>query len=331
VWYIRALTYPTLTRNLLGNLDPVAVQSNAWWSLAQRPVAKRGNCSWASPWDDGRKVSEIVCFDFSGGWKTTMTRFAVMAAAVFLVCAVHVRADEAPQRGRDSEAQKSTGTDKPSAREIISRMEETYRTCRSYSDTGLVKTVFISEHGNRIEKKPFTTAFVRSDRFRFEYRSKHPFPGAKELRHIIWSDGDEVRTWWDVRPGVKKEPSLLMAVAAATGVSGASAKTIPTLLMPDKLGASRITMLDQPKRLAESTIDGVACYRVRGKLAYSDSPPITLWISKASFLIHRIDETALFAATEDRHAFRTELTTTYKPNVGIELTEEDLAFNAPDS
>ncbi len=260
-----------------------------------------------------------------------MKWLAATAVAVgAFACGADLRAEVTMATVRVGSAHKSIEADKATAREIVARMENAYRTCKSYADTGSVKTVlFTQEGGSRVDEKPFTTVFVRPDRFRFEYTLKFPIPGAMAQRHIIWAQGDEVRTWWDIQPGVKKEASLAMAIATATGVSGGSAHTIPVLLMPDRLGGSRITELQNVERIADSQSDGVDCYRVEGIRPALNSQPVTLWISKDTSLIHRIDETRQFPKTDEHPPFRTETTTTYPPKVDIEVAEDDLAFNAP--
>jgi len=207
---------------------------------------------------------------------------------------------------------------------IIARMAEAYKNCKSYSASGVVKTVFFQQNGQRVDEKPFTTVFVRPDRFRFEYSSKFPVPGAEPVRHIVWAKGKDVRTWWDIQPGVKKEDSLNMALAGATGVSSGSAHTVPKLLMPTEIEGWSVTELRNAKRLPDATVDKVTCYRIQGNHKDADGDPVTLWISKKTFLIHRIDETDKFPD------FRTEETTTYKPSVGIEIDESKLRFNPPE-
>ena len=121
-----------------------------------------------------------------------------------------------------------------SAKQIIDRMAEVYAGCNSYRDSGSVKTQFIGEN-NFLTEKTFKTAFVRHDRFRFEYREEM---FNVRSRNIIWSNGKDVQTWWDVRPGVEKAKSLDMAVAGATGVSSSSAHTVPRLLLPDEVSGT---------------------------------------------------------------------------------------------
>jgi outer membrane lipoprotein-sorting protein len=214
-------------------------------------------------------------------------------------------------------------TDTTNAKGIIRQVESVYNACKSYSDSGIVKTVFFKKDSKRISEKPFTTAFVRPNQFRFEYSSKFPMPGAKLNRYIIWCNGDNVRTWWDVQPGVEQEPSLGMAIAAATGVSSGSALTIPRLLMPEVVEACSVTNLLQPNRIEDAVLDGVDCYRIQGRRK-KDSDVKTLWISKKTYLIHRIDESHKFTD------FRTETTTTYKPDINNVIDENKLAFNAPE-
>jgi outer membrane lipoprotein-sorting protein len=215
-------------------------------------------------------------------------------------------------------------TDSTTAKHIITQVADVYKTCKSYFDSGVVKTIFFMKDGKHVDEKPFTTAFVRPDRFRFECSSKFPIPGAKPMRYIVWAKGKDVRSWWDVQPGIKKEVSLEMALAAATGVSGGSAHTIPVLLMPKEIGGWSVTELHQLNRIADSLLDNVECYRIQGKRKVSDSELITLWISKKTFLIHRIDSTHKFPE------FRTETTTTYKPKVDVVIDESKLTFNAPE-
>jgi outer membrane lipoprotein-sorting protein len=215
-------------------------------------------------------------------------------------------------------------TEANSPNTIITLVANVYKSCKSYADTGIVKTVFFLKNGKFVTDKPFATAFVRPERFRVEYSSKFPMPGAKPMRHIIWANGKEVRTWWDLKPGIRKHDSLGMAVAGATGVSGGSAHTIPVLLIPEEIGGWSIVELKQLHRLSDVVLNEVACYRLRGKQKAADSESITLWISKKTYLIHRIDSTNKFPK------FQTQTTTTYEPQIDIVIDENRLAIDAPE-
>ena len=143
-----------------------------------------------------------------------LTRSLLFAAAIALLGQTLATADE-PK------------LDDLSPRQILDRMAKAYGDCKTYRDSGVVTTVFVKDTGKRTVEKPFTTAFVRPELFRFEFEDKN-------RRYLISANGQNVQTWWDVRPGIQNQKSLQLAVAGATGVSGGSAARIPTMLMPGK-------------------------------------------------------------------------------------------------
>jgi RNA polymerase sigma factor (sigma-70 family) len=215
----------------------------------------------------------------------------------------------------------AAGESKPealTARQILDRVAHVYASCKSYQDSGVVSTVFVEAGGKRrTVAKPFTTAFIRPERFRFEYQEKAL--GGQDQRYIVWRKGNEVQTWWDVRPGVEKPASLGLALGGATGVSGGSAHTIPALLLPDQV-LGRLTDMTEAQRGAYARLDKSECFRIEGKVG---GQPTTLWIDRATFLVRRIDTQRKFAN------FRTETTTTYEPAVDGEVEAKKLEFDAP--
>ena len=206
------------------------------------------------------------------------------------------------------------------AQQILERVAQVCAQCKTYRDTGCVTTVFVRGDGSRTDKKPFSTAFVRPDRYRFEFTSQMPGMG-KRYRYIVHMDANGVRTWWDVRPGVKKGSSLMMAVAAATGVSGCSALTVPRLLMPGQITGGSLAYLDEPSRLQDGKLDGIECLRIKGEAVRGS--PMTVWLDKTTLLVRRIDTSHQFPT------FRTETTTTYSPAIDVEIDPEELAFDPP--
>jgi hypothetical protein len=184
--------------------------------------------------------------------------------------------------------------DKMTGREILDRMANVYARCRSYRDAGVVQTMFVQANGNRTVKRPFKTAFVRPDRFRFEYTEKQR---VWENRFIVWQNGRDVRTWWSVRPGVEKPESLGLAIAGATGVSGGSAHTIPAQLLPTEIGGRQLTEMRDVKRAEDAKLDKVDCFRIEGKFVDS---PMTVWIDSHTFLVRRIDSKTKFKKSVPR-------------------------------
>jgi outer membrane lipoprotein-sorting protein len=247
--------------------------------------------------------------------------------------------------GLEQTAVSEAGEKDLSAAEILEQMAKVYAKCKTYQDTGCVTIVFTIADGQHTDKRPFSTAFVRPDRFRFEFKSS--FDGSKWQRYIVWAEGKDVRTWWDIQPGVEKQSSLSMGLAGPTGVSGGSAHTIPVLLMPDSIGGERLTDLAELKRLEDAKLGGVDCYRIKGKSVIKVDPgererlrkevkkvtgkgattskrgPETLWIDKSSFLLRRID------AEYQLGSSRAESTTTYEPLLDVRLADKKLEFDPP--
>jgi outer membrane lipoprotein-sorting protein len=183
-------------------------------------------------------------------------------------------------------------------------MAQTYANCKSYQDTG----VYVTKLVTRTESRPFKTAFVRPDRFRFEYSVK----GKAASRYIVWAQGNEVRTWWDLTRRLDTPPSLSMALAGATGVSGGSAYIIPSLLLPTEVVGRRWTDVTEATRIADARLDNVECHRVVAKFGES---PITIWIDSKNYTIRRID-------------FQSA-TMSYHPVLDEVIDDTQLEFDAP--
>ncbi len=207
------------------------------------------------------------------------------------------------------------------AQQILQRMGRVYANCKSYSDSGVVSTVFTSAKGKRTVKKPFTTAFIRPDRFRFEYTERKS--DNRTYHYIVWRKGKAVRTWWDVHdPAVELPQSLDLALAGATGVSGGSAHSIPAMLLPMEVSGSRLTNLRETHRLPNAKLSGVECFRIEGRKSLSG--PIVLWIDTRTLLLRRIYEQTDFGD------FRAVETTTYEPVVNGKVTDKMLEFRHPE-
>jgi hypothetical protein len=208
--------------------------------------------------------------------------------------------------------------DKRTAAQILDAMLQTYQNCKTYSDTGIVKTTFIETSRTRSTEKPFKTAFVRPGRFRFEFTEDMH---GSSIRYIVWRNGEKVKTWWDIGSRLEDNPSLDLALAGATGVSSGSAHTIPALLMPSEVSGFTLKDLHGITRLKDSTCGDSKCFLIRGKDSQGDI--LTLWIDEGSLLLRQIHSGHDFAG------FQTEEITTYTPIVNDRIPEEVMAFSAP--
>lgn len=243
-------------------------------------------------------------------FKSTFTVLSQLAMGTLLAVAPAL-AEHPPDTNSTS--------DRLPAVEIIEATVATYHNCDSYRDTGLVRTTSFRDDIERVSDRPFTTAFTRAGHFRFEFEESGVF-GITVKRYIIWTDGDKVLTWWDVRPGIEEQENLSSAIAGATGVSGRSAHTIPVLLLPDRISGRRLTDMTDLERVEDASIGGTECYSIHGQYG---GYTMTVWIEKATHLIRRID---FKLVREDLHF---ETTTTYDATVNAPVPTSALAFNPP--
>jgi len=216
-------------------------------------------------------------------------------------------------------------TTAPTAQQIVGQMFSAYASCRTYQDTGEVRTVFLEGERQRTVALPFSTAFVRPASFRYEFRSRR---GEAEWdRYIIWKEGDAVKSSWSIRPGVITDRSFSMSISGANGVSGKSALTVPSLLMPDELRANPIKALTNLRLAGEEKIAGREAYRIEGDDFRGNTT--TVWIDKQQFLLLQIFEKRKVSKADGKGSFETEATTVYDPKLNEDVLSSKLAFDAP--
>ena len=104
---------------------------------------------------------------------------------------------------------------------------ETYGQCSFYEDAGSVLGTFHMRDGEMQDHLFFETVFSRPDRFRYKFVDR-----ASRGTYVVWTNAEQVRTWWSVRPKVSEFSSLETALGGPAGISGGSASAIPSLLVP---------------------------------------------------------------------------------------------------
>ena len=189
----------------------------------------------------------------------------------------------------------------PRPQELLAHMAEVYAGCRSYRDAGTVKMVPGTNMPVPIEEQIFRTAFVRPDRFRFEFEN-----AVHRARNIVWRNGSEVRAWWAFSWYPESPESIGDAIAGATGISSGAAHTVPQLLMPDEVSGWKLTELTRVSLLPDAQLAGHACFRVQGD---HDGYAVTISLDQTTYLILRIEEElpARFGAVQ---------CTSYEPAIG---------------
>jgi len=150
------------------------------------------------------------------------------------------------------------------AQEIMEEVRAAYASCASYRDRGNVRTDFLRPSGELYMStdRPFLTVFQRPDRFRYEYRDDDTC-----RRYVVWREGVAVRSRWDMMRAEQREESLVLALAGATGVSGGSAHTVPSLLLPDEFEGNTVRQFVDVELVGE-----VTQYEDKYRLCYVRGP-----------------------------------------------------------
>lgn len=218
---------------------------------------------------------------------------------------------------------------------LARKVEAVYGSCKTYRDSGHAEQVLrgLPEQPKAAAGEPrprkITTAFVRPDRFRFEFDGER---AGKPVRHLIWTDGPAVKTWWDVRPGVGTPESLKFALGAAAGVTESSSMTIPPLLLPGPLkrphplseGPGSLSLLE------DEAIGPHACRRLRRRYEAVNFQTRknfevvdTFWIDAKTSAIRRVVKE--MQLDEGRSVGTLEL----EPEFDAEIPLAELAFDPP--
>jgi hypothetical protein len=204
--------------------------------------------------------------------------------------------------------------------EIYERMLATYERARSYEDTGEVQIRSIRRFWpDRTAVLWFSTAFVRPETFRYEFRNMSG-PATERSRYLIWRNGDDVKSWWSAQPGVRADQPFELALAAATGVSGGSSARIAALLLPDLQWGRRLRLLDDVRLSGRAEREGASCYVLQA--TGPDGRPVEFWVDAQTFLLRQLREQREF------DGFRTETTTIYHaPSANGPVDPKKLIFD----
>jgi hypothetical protein len=212
--------------------------------------------------------------------------------------------------------------------QIYEQVKANYAHCQSYMDTGRVETVFITERGRRTVIRPFTTAFVRPEAFRFEFQERR---GEAEWdRYIVWQQRAAIKSLWTMNRQEREFTDLGLALAGPTGVSGGSAVLVPGLLLPNAVRGSSLKALNNLTLVSEETVDKRAAYKLEAQDMRGEA--LTLWVDKTQLVIlklyrkQKIDPAKL--PSGKGAPFETETTTTFSPQINEPVPTARLEFLA---
>lgn len=182
--------------------------------------------------------------------------------------------------------------------ELVARVRATYAGCAAYQDSGVVTTAFLRDRPKQVRStvnKPYRTAFVRPDRFRFEFAQEGVRRWNEQQRMtVVWNELG-VRSSWTVKPGVETHATIGAPLVAATGVSGGSARNVVGLLLPGVETGDPLANAEHGELLRAASEDGHECHVLR-YTPVATLPSRTVWIDAREFLIRRADDTQTFDA-----------------------------------
>jgi hypothetical protein len=264
-------------------------------------------------------------------------RSAVVAIAV-LVAGATARAQETAAPG--APAKEPAGTKaapvqpdpdkaaKPlTAQEQLDACRKLYETAKTYRDEGKVDSVIDAGAQKISDSKPFTTAFERDGRFRWQFEHS-AMPGRKvDQKYLVWSDDQKTfRSRWTLMGKTDTFSSIDMAMAGPTGVSGGSATAVIPLLRPDIKIALRDTDLHDPRIVGTEKLDGVECTMIRGTQPSADSV-VVLWLDSGHAirkikLNMDVDPSKLPGGGGASSKFKVETIITIKPTFDEKLDDK---------
>ncbi len=108
-----------------------------------------------------------------------------------------------------------------------------------------------------------------------------------------------------------------MALAEITGVSGGSAHTVPSLLLPGSVSGSAFGNMTDVTCMDDADIGTTRCHRLKGRFA---NATLTLWIDAKTNLLLPLDSSSLV------NKIQYEEKTTYEPGIDVEVTDAELEF-----
>jgi outer membrane lipoprotein-sorting protein len=250
---------------------------------------------------------------------------AILAVGLVLVCggchSGNAGGGYGPSRaGKLPASQPSGPVDFASAAQVLTRVNEVYAACQSYRDTGVARVTTIGGGMSRQDSQPFATAFVRPDRFRFDFGGRGPRVGELWLRPVIWFDGTTVRAYSPGDGQPRTYPSVTAALLDADAASAGTSVLIPRLLAPDAMPGQGITSLLHPVVTGGEPVAGVECVKIEGR---QNDVLVTILVGRQDFLIRQL------AGARQIESGSTQTTINYQPELNPIIETELFELRPP--
>lgn len=170
-------------------------------------------------------------------------------------------------------------------------MQSAYAEIQSYTDRSVA--IYRNPDGSERLHADFRIWFIRNASFRIDAESRNP-DGALPRREVMWTQDGTVRSWTSGK-AVAIRPKVQFV---GSGMFGAYAYHVPTLLDENYGSGTRLHEIASPELVGEETFEDIACVRVRGSWHGDD---YELWIGKSDHLIHKLHAESSDHALEEIH------------------------------
>ncbi len=169
---------------------------------------------------------------------------------------------------------------------IFEKTLAAYKAMETYQSSGTITAHIQLKGGNEsVIKKEFTIVLKKPNLYRITW--KQNTASFMNSTGAVWSDGSHPFLY--MGPPVNsysKATNDEMAIAAATGISGGSAHTIPSLFFDFfKQKNDIFSSLRDVQLMGSELVDNEECYVIRGHSRFPKEE--TYWISKSKYLIKK--------------------------------------------
>lgn len=132
----------------------------------------------------------------------------------------------------------------------------------------------------------FSILLKKPNQYLISWAQQPAVTGMPQQSGAVWSDGTQPFLYMGILDAYSKMSGDEMALAAATGISGGAAFTIPSLFLPRLKGQPvSFSRLKDAKIQTSEKVAGEDCYVISGPSEISKEE--TFWISKTSYLIRQ--------------------------------------------
>lgn len=174
----------------------------------------------------------------------------------------------------------------PSATDVIKKVKAAYHALETYRAQGTID-VDISVGGTSTQMETtFAILLKKPNQYLISWTQSNGATPGMEQSGAVWSNGMQPYLYMEIMKAYSKIEGDMMALSAATGISGGAAHTVPSIFLgvfpgqPDPF--SRLT---NPTLEKTEKVGDVDCYVISGASVISKKE--TFWISKTSHLIQQ--------------------------------------------